>query len=256
MAQQTTAKKSPKRATAKKAARRRQNRPAKPRVQPDVQPESGGLLAGLGNLLEIGAAKPEPETSQQQPSVQSAGYSPEALSAESERLLAGVPEHIGDTSDEISVASAEADGGEAIAALMQSVAFEEQDVQDTIAEMFDWLAERFKSEHWQLSDRQARLLGRPAAVLMNSMWKRLSEHVPDILTKWCEETPGAMAFLLACGMVVGPKIVKQVEITRSRATTRPQPKTGPVQMPERAARDIPPPPGGTIWEQRGKGDTA
>lgn len=130
-------------------------------------------------------------------------------------------------------------GGEddAVAALMAQVAFEPQDVQDTICEFFEWLAERFDSDHWKLSDRQARMLGKPSAILANAMWTKLTALLPDIIGQWCESTPGATAFLFAFGIVVVPKVKKQFTLSRQRAreraqTVRPMPRPPvPVQSP-------------------------
>ena len=136
----------------------------------------------------------------------------------SARILASVPDVIGDDPAAAGgPVQAASETDDAIAQLMAHVAFEPQDVQDVIAETFDWLSERFKSDHWKLTDRQARMLGRPSAQLLNSMWAKLSAYIPDILSRWCEETPGATAFLLACGMVVVPKVMQQVSISRERS---------------------------------------
>jgi hypothetical protein len=170
--------------------------------------------------------------------VESVGSSPEQLSQESERLLQGVPDVIG---EDVAGSSGDAAPGDVqdqdpIAALMAQVAFEPQDVQDVLAECFDWLSERFESEHWRLTDRQARMLGRPTAQLLNSLWARLGNYLPDILSRWCEETPGAMAFLMAAGMVVAPKVMQQVSISRERKEKKPMVQKTPIQaQPTRPA---------------------
>ena len=97
------------------------------------------------------------------------------------------------------------------------MAFEPQDVQDTICEFFEWMAERFDSDHWKLSERQARMLGKPSAILADAMWRKLTALLPDIIGQWCESTPGATAFLFAFGIVVVPKVKKQFTISRERA---------------------------------------
>lgn len=107
-----------------------------------------------------------------------------------------------------------------VAALMAQVAFEEQDVRDTLCEFFDWLAVKFESEHWSLTDRQARMLGRPTAQLANSLWVRIQEFLPDVLARWCESTPGALGFLTAAGLIVTPKIMQQIKISRERRAKR------------------------------------
>jgi hypothetical protein len=208
------------------AARVQQSQPANP---------DAGLLSQIGSLF-IGADNPG--ANQPTPSKPFSPGSTESpsLSQESERLLFAVPSTIGGEADDPG-GPADVQDADPIAALMAQVAFEPQDVQDVIAEFFDWLAERFESDHWKLNERQARMLGRPAAQLANSMWVKLQNYLPDILSKWCEETPGATAFILACGIVIAPKISKQMAISRERAKAgqpmlvREQPKPQPIPVP-------------------------
>lgn len=129
-----------------------------------------------------------------------------------------MPKTIGDAPEDSAggIPAAAGEVEDPIAALMAQVAFEEQDVKDTIGEFFDWMSERFKSDHWKLTDRQSRMLGRPSTQLLNSIWAKLQDYLPDILARWCETTPGATAFILACGIVVVPKVKKQYTISRER----------------------------------------
>jgi len=65
---------------------------------------------------------------------------------------------------------------------------------------------------------------------------RLQNYLPDILSKWCEDTPGATAFIVACGIVVAPKVAQQAKLSRERAKAKPmvaemQPKPQPVAVP-------------------------
>ena len=127
------------------------------------------------------------------------------LTNEQEHILADVPQFIGDAPQAESGAQGGADepgeSGDAVASLMAQIAFEPQDVQDTICEFFEWMAERFDSDHWKLSERQARMLGKPTAILADAMWRKLTALLPDIIGQWCESTPGATAFLFAFGIV-------------------------------------------------------
>lgn len=123
--------------------------------------------------------------------------------------------------------------------LMDSVTFEQQDVQDLLAEFFDWLADKFQSDHWRLTERQMRILGKPTFRLVNVLWQKLEEKLPDVLVAWCAGTPGASAFLLACGIVVGPKIKKQMSLSSAR---KKQPAADG-QMPSPRKSPTPAPPG-------------
>jgi hypothetical protein len=184
--------------------------------------QESGLLSGLSNLFTI---QPKSEPESQEPSSTFSTFEP--LSQESERILAAVPASIGGEADDPG-GPADVPGQEAdpIAALMAQVAFEPQDVQDMLGEMFDWLSERFQSDHWKLNERQTRLLGKPTALMLNSIWARLQNLLPDLIANWCEETPGAMDFIIMAGMIVGPKVAKQIVISRERA------KAAPAQKPK------------------------
>jgi hypothetical protein len=188
------------------AARIEQSQPAN---------EDSGLLSQIGSLF-TGADNPGAANSASPALPVSSTSTDTSLPPESERLLSAIPSTIGGEADDPG-GPADVPDQDPIAALMAQVAFEPQDVQDVIAEFFDWMAERFESDHWKLNDRQAHMLGRPAAQLANSMWVKLQNYLPDILSKWCEETPGATAFILVCGIVVFPKVQKQVSISRERA---------------------------------------
>lgn len=176
-----------------------------------------------------------------------ASYSnePHRLSPEAEELLRGVPQFIGEAVDEqVEPGASSADVqhiDDPMAALMAQVAFEEQEVKDYLCEFFDRLSDRFDSDHWMLTDRQANLLAKPSAMMANALWAKLMAIMPDILGRWCESTPGASAFLLAVGIVVVPKVTVQVKLSRERkagAKTMVQPGTshGPVPVQPAAPR--------------------
>lgn len=246
MANKTRVQRTPKKRAATRRPRRSKNLPepidlATERiVVPQPTQSSASPLQAIGNLFrpkETNQAQPE-SISQGESLTSSGNSTSDPLSAESERLLDSVPESIGGEVDDAGGPAAVSSQvpEDPIAALMAQVAFEEQDVKDTLGELFDWLAERFESDHWRLTDRQTRMLGRPAAQMLNAIWGKLQVYIPDILGKWCEDTPGATAFILACGIVVVPKVTKQVAISRQRAKTR-----GPVIAPQPARPQAVPP---------------
>jgi hypothetical protein len=107
---------------------------------------------------------------------------------------------------------------------MDAVAFEEQDVRDMTEEFFAWLAVRFDSDHWQLKERQSRILCRPLTQVLNSLWVKLRERLPDIIAQWCESTPGATALLMAAGIVIVPKVMTQVRLSREKSRHVPEKK--------------------------------
>jgi hypothetical protein len=218
-------------------------------------PESApapNLLDGVRNLFQV----PNPSTVAAN-SISSHGSGASlaegAVSPENLRLLASVPESIGGTvQDEAGAAAAPGAEADPIASLMAQVVFEPQDVQDVLTEFFDWLALRAKSDHWQLSERQGRMLARPLATVLDSLWARLQVLLPDVLGRWCESTPGAMALLMAAGLVIGPKVAKQAAMVRARKKTVPmvkETKPDPVRAPAPAA-PLPAGPvgGGIVYE--------
>ena len=246
----------------KKRAKRR--KPRQPRnVRPlnplppaiDVQPAAPASAPEPESLTsKISSLFSAPKVSA--PAASSSSFatygSGDPLTPESEQLLASVPDSIGHTDDQggperLTIHDVGPADDDPIAALMAQVAFEEQDVRDTMEEFFDRLSERYKSEHWKLSDRQSRMLGRPASQMLNAVWIKLQVYLPSIIGRWCEETPGASAFILACGFVIVPKVTKQIKLSRERKSTAPVRGSGPQPVP--AAPAQPKQGGGMIWSE-------
>jgi hypothetical protein len=133
----------------------------------------------------------------------------EPLSPESEELLGGIG------------AGAESDDGDQAGeplppSLLPSIAFSEKRVRAVLTDGFDWLAERFDSDHWKLTDNQADMLSEPTAVLLGSLWSHVQRMLPLWLERWSETTPGLMDFALMAGIVLTPKILTQAAISRRR----------------------------------------
>jgi hypothetical protein len=145
------------------------------------------------------------------------------LSADNERIRARVPPIITDIPAEEEAADRDPGEPEIIAEdeaelreLMSSFAFEEEDVKEELAELCDWISEIAQSDHWKLSERQKRMLGKPITLLLNSLWVKLADFIPRFFAAWCDRTPGLMASTMACSFVFGPKLWKQIQIQRSR----------------------------------------
>jgi len=196
--------------------------PSKPLAspQPEEPKPSGGFLDSLKQTFLPKNPNPSPS-----PEAGSTGSSTEApvLTPEVEKQLNRIPDVVGGDSDDDEMAG-QGIGADEISALLDAVAFEEQDVKDTLEELFEWLAEHFEAEHWKLTPRQVRMLGRPACQLMNSLWDKLKLRIPDIIARWCESTPGATAFLMAFGLVVVPKGLKQWKLSRASAEGKKSPE--------------------------------
>jgi hypothetical protein len=170
------------------------------------------------------------------------------LPPEAERLLSDVPESVGGVfvageklDHEETAAMAGALGGMSPEFLQGLISFSEEDVRGVLEEGFDFLAERFNSEHWKLTERQSRMLGRPTTELLSSLWTKLSFLLPDQLMQWCSSTPGLAGFVLVSSIVIGPKVAQQWSITRQRKSLPREPRrggAGPVPVSQRAAGPV------------------
>jgi hypothetical protein len=184
----------------------------------------GGLLAGVQSVLQGQQQKSEePQTGSEQEQSEPL-FSAEASSVD--RRSRPIEERLADIPDEINPEpSIKAEGkveegvsaGD-IKALGEQVQelINEEDVKAIVAETFDLLASHFGSEHWRLGPRQVRMLGAPLTALLQHVWQKLAQTLPDVLAKWCEETPGAAMLVLSCGLVVVPRVVAQGSLNRKR----------------------------------------
>ncbi len=114
---------------------------------------------------------------------------------------------------------------------MPSITFQAEQVRRVLVEGFDWLADRFDSDHWKLTDNQADMLAGPTSALLGGVWSKLAAHLPDMLVAM----PGATAFVFAASVVIVPKVGQQMAISRERKRDgrAPQPQMHrPVQRPD------------------------
>lgn len=135
-----------------------------------------------------------------------------------------------------------------------SIVFKPERVRAVLGDSFDWLAEKFDSDHWRLTDNQADMLAEPTAQLLGSAWTHVQRMLPLWLERWSQETPGLMDFVLAFSFVVGPKAAQQFALSRERRRNpkpkqrRAEPRQGagpqPVPAPEKPAPAAPPDPEG------------
>jgi len=180
------------------------------------EPEKTSLLASAVTSLKSAflPSKPEVAVGSSEKSAPSSigGSAAEPLPPETEAALKRIPDRIEDpVGGELDAAEF---GSDDLREMIESVDFEEQDVKDLLAELFDYLAEKFKSDHWRLTERQMRLLGGPTSKMANLLWIKFKKLLPDLFEKWLTSIPGFASFALACGIVVVPKVRKQWAITR------------------------------------------
>lgn len=144
------------------------------------------------------------------------------LSPESEHILHEMPGSIGaqpagQVEPPIGIADAESVAAAAmLSELASAITFEEQDVRELLEMGFGWMAEKFESDHWRLSERQSKIIGRPAAQLATSLWVKVCQFLPEWLMRAAETTPGLAGFVLGSGIVVGPKVMQQMRISKTR----------------------------------------
>ena len=166
----------------------------------------------------------------------------EPLTPEAERIVNDVPEAIGG----VYVAGEKLDDHETAAAvgalgslspefLHGLISFNEDDVSSVLEEGFDFLADRFESEHWKLTERQSRMLGGPTTQLLSSVWSKVAQMLPAQLAQWCMSMPGLAGFILVSAIVVGPKVTTQIAVSRKRKSLGKEPrKPGPTPVTFRA----------------------
>lgn len=201
---------------------------------------------GLGTILGNNSSDPqnaEAYAAHSQTSSDSEPEPGEPLPADSEKLLQDVQETIGGVhvageklDDEESAAAIGALAGMDPAFLQGLISFDESDVRGVLEEGFDFLADRFDSAHWKLTERQSRMLGKPTAQLLTSVWTKLSYILPAGLAEWCASTPGLAAFVLTSTIVLGPKIAQQLAVSRQRGAAPKQAiRNAPVPLVPRGA---------------------
>lgn len=207
------------------------------------QPASKPSLFGLDQLFPSNS---HPQSAEELPlaseiSSVSEPRPGEPLGPDAERILRDVPETIGDASrgpsqlnDEESVAAIGAMAAIDPAFLQGLISFDESDVRSVLEEGFEFLADKFDSDHWKLTERQSRMLGRPTAQLLSTLWTKLSFLLPAQLAQWCASTPGLAGFVLTSAIVLSPKVAQQVSVSRKRRAAPNQPRQpGPVPVAPR-----------------------
>ena len=162
----------------------------------------------------------------------------EPLSQEAEHIVAdiggapaGEDEPDGDQLDPAEVAEG-----------LARISFDEAYVRDVLEEAYGWMADKFDSDHWALTERQSRMLGGPTTQLLGSVWMHAQRLIPEILARWANSTPGLMDFVLVFGLVTGPKVAKQFAVSRQRRQRpqRQQRPGAPVAVPPRMGGPVGP----------------
>ncbi len=215
-----------------------------PNAESSAEPKNESLLESLSGMFQ----RPSPTIQSESP--KASGTESEThgdpLTPEQQAQLNAVPDTIGDDVPTIEDGSSAVSGPADSVLSGLDIAFSEQDVTDTLTELFGWLADKFDSEHWKLTERQQRMLGGPTTQIVNATWTKLKTKLPDILARWCESTPGGTAFIMAFSIVVVPKAMKQVKLSREKRTVRVEGKTATEEKPAPRRSPQPAPTGAGI----------
>lgn len=211
----------------RKAKKRRpavaRQKPLPPPVEPQAESQDPFQLAATFNQNPGDSPRPSGGSS-----ISNEPKPGEPLSPEREQVLRDGFEQIGveEPGPQPVEQPAGTSDGAAVAGMLPEIAFDPQDVQDVLREGFHWIAERFDSAHWELTESQARMLGKPTAQLLSTLYSRL----PAFLTSWCDSTPGLGALCVTGAIVIGPKVAQQVAISRERRKS-PTPINRPQAVP-------------------------
>jgi hypothetical protein len=213
-------------------------KPLPPPVPVPATPPDPGPL-GMGAIFQQN--QPEEESADSFASSSISEPKPgEPLGEDSERMLRSVPASIDDDDEVADQGASPAASPAAPAVLLPSGIFSEDKTRKFLEEAFHWLADRFDSAHWELTENQSDLLAGPCAQLFSSVWAKLIERLPE----WLAGTPGAADLMFAATIVIGPKIAMQMTITRER---RARPKVNrPANGPQPVAARSQPGPVGPI----------
>lgn len=210
------------------------------------QEQSGGLFAGLGNLLGgTVEAEPEPEaaaTSSTPSQGASAGSSPdgEMLSAEAEQILAGIPDVIGGEADDPggpADVSAQVEAGGLIPSPAGPV--DEKTGRALLVQFGAMLAQWRDFEDYKAWGASAgETCGQHLANVANTLWAR---YAPSFLQSVESTCPGAMALAFGAGLPLVAVVMR--DMARAKAvplvqpTQTPKPHTaaapGPAARPAR-----------------------
>jgi hypothetical protein len=203
------------------------------------EPEAQPLPPADPTLEAAAVPAPEPEKKtilgslfSSEAAVESSAPSnpPSTISSEQQAELNAVPDSIGGTNADKADAAGHALGsgdlGEMVE-FLQSMGIDEDDMQEWLTEGCDFLSEKFKSDHWKLSDRQGRMLAKPYTAVANRLWVKILDWLPGFLGDLAKSSPEAAAMVISTAIVFGPKVAKQVVISRTRKAvpTKDKPKT-------------------------------
>lgn len=199
-------------------------KPLPPPVEPQAadvpaqpQPESGGLF-GLGSIFQSQQPSPEPDFLPASYHASSTGGS-EPLSQEAERILGGVPKHIGDEPGEAQpgapVSDAAAPGN--VLPFPSAIIVTEENLATIFQLAFGWAADWRKRECYRLDDSKA---GKLAGMWGEIVNRSIERFLPEFLARWSETNPGLLAALIGTLMIVGPMVQEDARQTAQESAQR------------------------------------
>jgi hypothetical protein len=225
----------------------------------NLSESESGLLSSLGNLLKSPEVE-QPKTAAA--SLPSSGGSSEssipkseALPAEAERLLAGVPDLIGGEGAAPGGALPDAVDGPEGAGLLEMVGSEIVDA-EAAAAVLQWvggaLADWRKREAYRDAGRNAAMAGKHWARVCNQLWQ---EYAPGLLADVADRYPGLVPALALTAIPFGMAVWADVQETSKarkavplvRETAKPAARVPNVQLDNDGIRR--PAGGGIVFEE-------
>jgi hypothetical protein len=162
-----------------------------------------------------------------------------------------VPDHIGGEGEVVGAPGAS--GADHIAAMLNDLAFKPEHVEMLLRGLFKGLGWFFDSEHWELQPEDSGWITEPATQMLNYIWLDNRDDISNAFIAWVMKTPGALGLLIGGGVVLGPRVARQMKLAHERrnkplvADPRPPTPIRPASAPAKPAGivfDDAPPMGG------------
>lgn len=169
------------------------------------------------------------------------------LTPEAERLLAAVPDTIGETADTNPIPGDVQDTPEPAAALSLSTTITPDAVSDGLQVLTGWIADWRQFEPWRLDEVKADKLATSYAQVLDALWQR---YAPIFLTQLSATTPGLLQAAVMSALVFGPVIKADLARNKDKNAARQMVHEGTShQAPPQPAK--PKQAGGMIYDQGG-----
>jgi hypothetical protein len=128
----------------------------------------------------------------------------------------GVPGQPGPDGSLPSPVEGESGSPDLVSSMLANVTFKEEHVKRILSSIFDFVATKLDDDGLKLTGWKLEMVGEPTAQMANAMWAAFMAKMPDLVSKWCETTPGASAFMAAWGSVGTIMIISHMQVVSER----------------------------------------